>query len=465
MILMVARRGAAAGRDGGLWERLAELCPDALVVLDADKRVELLNDAAAQLFGYPIREAMGLPFDSLASTRIGETAGDRLFEGTRRDGTRFRFQANVRPDGEGPSQHVIVTIRESAPPVEAAPTVRTTEARLAEAQQVARIGSWEWDIGTGQITWSDELYHLYGLEPGSVQVDFEHFLELLPEHERQRVGGIVGQAHATGESFVFDHDIVRPDGTKVVLQGRGDVIKDAAGKPIRMVGTSQDVTEARKAEKALRQSLQEKEVLLKEVHHRVKNNMQIIASLLNLQASHIEDPKARAAFLDSRQRIKSMAIIHEKLYETTSIARVDPADYLGALARDVLRSYGTSAAQTRLDVRAENVLVPVDAVVNLGLIASELVSNCLKHAFPGDRKGHIAVTLRHEGDRRAVLSVVDDGVGLPPGVDALSSPGLGLQLVRTLVDQFPGTMRVESAGGTAVHVTFDLAPPGGGPAP
>lgn len=462
---MVAERGASAARGGDLWGRLAELCPDPLVVLDADKRIETLNVAAARLFGYPLPEALGLPFDSLAAARPGQMAGAGVLEGTRRDGTHFPLEANFRPGGEGPDQHVIVTIRESASRVDAAPTVRTTEAQLAEAQQVARIGSWEWDIGTNQITWSDELYRLYGLEPGSVNVDFDHFLGLLPEHERQRVGSIVGQAHATGESFVFDHEVVRPDGTKAILQGRGDVIKGADGKPIRMVGTSQDVTEARKAEKALRQSLQEKEVLLKEVHHRVKNNMQIIASLLNLQASHIEDPKARTAFLESRQRIKSMALIHEKLYETTTIARVDPADYLGALTRDVLRSYGTSAAQIQLDVRAENVLVPIDAVVNLGLIASELVSNCLKHAFPDDRKGHIGVTLRSDGNKKAVLSVVDDGVGFPPGSDALSSPGLGLQLVTTLVEQLSGTMRVESAGGTAVHVTLSLVPPGGDQTP
>jgi PAS domain S-box-containing protein len=215
-----------------------------------------------------------------------------------------------------------------------------------------------------------------------------------------------------------------------------------------------DITERKREEEKIRASLREKEILLKEIHHRVKNNLQIISSLLNLQSAHIRDPHALEVFKEGQGRVRSMALIHEKLYQSEDLARVDFSEYIRNLAAYLFRSYEVHAGAVRLGVEAEDVLLGVDTAIPCGLIINELVSNSLKHAFPGGTGGSINIRLRPAGHERLTLTVADDGVGLPEGFDVRDTPSLGLQLVNTLARQLGGEVSVNGGAGAEFSITF-----------
>jgi PAS domain S-box-containing protein len=215
-----------------------------------------------------------------------------------------------------------------------------------------------------------------------------------------------------------------------------------------------DITERKREEGKIKSSLREKEVLLKEIHHRVKNNLQIISSLLNLQSAHIRDPRALEVFKEGQGRVRSMALIHEKLYQSDDLARVDFSEYISNLAAYLFRSYEVNAGGVRLDVKAEDVMLGVDTAIPCGLIINELISNSLKHAFPGGKGGSINITLRPAGPERLKLCVSDDGVGLPPDFDVRQTASLGLQLVNTLAHQLGGAVEVGGGVGAEFNITF-----------
>jgi two-component sensor histidine kinase len=217
-----------------------------------------------------------------------------------------------------------------------------------------------------------------------------------------------------------------------------------------------ELAERRRAEDQARAALQEKEVLLKEIHHRVKNNLQVISSLLNLQSGLIQDPRITEAFKDSQNRVRSMALIHERLYQSENLAVIDFSDYVRNLAEHLLLSYGVGAENVTLDVEADTVFLDIDTAAPCGLMLNELVSNALKHAFPDNRKGQIQVGLCADQDGHLAITVDDDGVGFPKGVDAQSSNSLGLQLVHTLVRQLDGHLEMHSGNGTTFSVTFPI---------
>jgi two-component sensor histidine kinase len=205
---------------------------------------------------------------------------------------------------------------------------------------------------------------------------------------------------------------------------------------------------------ALRASLHEKEILLKEIHHRVKNNMQVISSLLSLQSRHLTDKAAIEMFRESQQRIRSMALVHEKLYQSKDLSRIDFSKYIESLIMFLFHSYRVNSDLVRMKTEVRNVLLDINSAIPCGLIINELVMNALKHAFPGGRKGEIIVSLQPSGDDRFILSVSDDGVGFPAGLDFHKTETLGMQLVTMLVDQLDGTISLERKPGTRFEVVF-----------
>lgn len=197
----------------------------------------------------------------------------------------------------------------------------------------------------------------------------------------------------------------------------------------------------------------EKDVLLKEIHHRVKNNLQIISSLLNLQSEYIKDPAALLVFTESRNRVRSMALIHEKLYQSHDLARIDFADYIRSLASSLTAGYAGRSSSVRIGVEIADVMLGVDSAVPCGLIVNELVTNCLKYAFPNGRAGQIQIAVvRDSGKLR--LSVADDGVGFPHDVDFRNSESLGMQIITTLTEQLDGTVQMFNGTGTKFEITF-----------
>jgi PAS domain S-box-containing protein len=205
----------------------------------------------------------------------------------------------------------------------------------------------------------------------------------------------------------------------------------------------------------LKRSVEEKEILLRELHHRVKNNLQVISSLLSLQSAKLSDPRLNVAFEDSRSRIRSMALIHEKLYDTGDLSRIDFGDYLRTLAQHLAESYGIIPGQKVLfKVQAESYLLNINQAVPLGLIANELISNAFKYAFP-EREGEVAIELKDNGNGITLLAVKDNGVGFPPGLNTENTITLGLRLVRLLVRQLDGEVQVvNSEPGVCMKILF-----------
>ena len=215
-----------------------------------------------------------------------------------------------------------------------------------------------------------------------------------------------------------------------------------------------DISDRKQKEHRIEAALKEKDVLLGEIHHRVKNNLQIVYSLLDLQSARISDPVALESLRDSQNRIRSMAQIHQTLYESKDFAAVEFGHFLDSLVPTLVSTYGVGAGQVTLTVDAEQVRLPLEAAVPCGLAVNELITNALKHAFPEGRSGEIAVHLGHDAEGWFELWVTDDGVGIPEHVDVASALTLGLQLVVLLADQLGGSFPMRRADPTRCTQRF-----------
>jgi PAS domain S-box-containing protein len=250
------------------------------------------------------------------------------------------------------------------------------------------------------------------------------------------------------------HQLINRNGVRRIAEISGNtVFRD--GQIIGVICVARDITERKKAEDLVKASLLEKEILLKEIHHRVKNNLQIICSLLNLQSNTIDDPQSLAQFQDSQNRIRSMALIHERLYRSNDLGSIDFGAYLSDLAGSLIQAYRRQAQNTRLEVDADPVMLDIDTAIPCGLIVNELVSNALKHAFPDGRSGTIAIELRDAVDSGPYrLIVQDDGIGIAADrIDQFTS-SLGLQLVHSLTNQLDGSVDLQCSSGTRLEIQF-----------
>ncbi|MFP4412176.1 histidine kinase dimerization/phosphoacceptor domain -containing protein, partial [Coleofasciculus sp.] len=224
------------------------------------------------------------------------------------------------------------------------------------------------------------------------------------------------------------------------------------GKAAVLVGI--DITEQKQAEAELQTSLREKIVLLQEVHHRVKNNLQIISSLLDLQSQNLTDPQVLNVFQQSANRVKSMALIHNQLYQSTSLEKIDFAEYIDTLAMYLFQSYGVNRNVTELHIDVEPIYLNLDTAIPCGLLLNELLSNALKYAFPESRQGAITIKLISECDRRLTLTVQDNGIGLPEGFNPENPKTLGFQLIQALTEQLEGELEIKPDQGTQFTIRF-----------
>jgi len=278
------------------------------------------------------------------------------------------------------------------------------------------------------------------------------WLEAVHPEDKEMVKEAIVNQQTTGE-FDEEFRIIRPDGSIRWVHDCVVPIRNELGQIFRLVGIAEDVTERRQAEDKIKASLQEKEVLLKEINHRVKNNLQIISSLLNLQSRDIQDEQALRLFEVSQDRIKAMALVHEKLYQSEDLARIDFGEYIKSLATDLGGSYGLDSRNINLKIDVDNILLGVDIAIPCGVIVNELVANSLKHAFPGDGSGEITVSFRAVNGQYTMV-FKDDGIGLPEGLDISHPYSLGLTIVNALTGQLGGAIDLNRNGGSEISITF-----------
>lgn len=257
----------------------------------------------------------------------------------------------------------------------------------------------------------------------------------------------------------FEDSLLLKDGKKLILMCSCAPIKDASGHIIGTILLLRNITRKKETENQIQASLKEKELLLKEIHHRVKNNLQVISSLLNLQSAYIEDKHATDMFKESQNRVRSMALIHERLYQSKDFTSIDFGEYLRKLADSLAYSYGPIGRSTKVTIDSDNISLGIDTAVPCGLIINELLTNSFKYAFADGRHGEIQIGFSCENTEncRYRLTVKDNGVGIHPDIDIENTTTLGLQLVVTLTDQINGTMIVNREKGTEFIIVFSGA--------
>jgi PAS domain S-box-containing protein len=245
----------------------------------------------------------------------------------------------------------------------------------------------------------------------------------------------------------------RKDGSTIYALVNAQAVRNENGEVI-FEGILTDITTQKNAERTLAAALAEKNILIKEIHHRVKNNMQVISSLLNLQSRYLKHPADVEIFKDCQRRIRSMSLIHEKLYQSKSLSRIEFGGYLQSLAENLRIAAPREQGRVAFHQEMEEVFLDIQTAIPCGLIVNELVSNALKHAFPGERSGEIFIGLRLGENNTIIATVRDNGIGLPLGFDIRAADSMGLQLVTMLVDQIDGRLDMDRTSGTEFRLEF-----------
>lgn len=254
----------------------------------------------------------------------------------------------------------------------------------------------------------------------------------------------------------FDSTFRVPDKFEIIhdFEERSNLILDEYGNPVAIEGLMWDITDRKNAEDEIRRSLKEKEVLLKEIHHRVKNNLQVVWGLIDLQIQSIRDPVMINTLRDSQNRVRTMSLIHETLYRSDDLSHIRISQYLHNLMDTLFSAYSISPDRIQVKLNIDDILLDVESAIPCGLIVNELMSNTFKHAFPNDRAGEITIGF-HLADSVYTLSFSDNGVGIPAGFDYTQTESLGLKLVNLLsTDQLDGTIQLRLDGGTTFIITF-----------
>jgi len=293
------------------------------------------------------------------------------------------------------------------------------------------------DMSDAILFVNDAFLQTYGYE--SEELVGQNFEILLRPEES---GSVRPQIHEALMDGGWYGEVLqrRKDGTEFPAELWISVVRNDEGQPVALVGVGRDVTERKRSEEQIRSSLREKEVLLKEIHHRVKNNLQIVSSLLSLQSEYIRDPEMLKIFSESQARVKSMALIHEKLYKSSNLAEIDFGEYVKDLAVQLFRSYGARQKGIALETELEPLSLALDRAIPCGIIVNELVSNALKYAFPNGQRGAVYVKLHGVGDRAIELVVGDTGIGIAEDMDFVNTETLGLKLVNMLSKQLEGSL-------------------------
>ncbi|MCB8945725.1 MAG: PAS domain S-box protein, partial [Ardenticatenaceae bacterium] len=555
-----------------------------------------VNEATCQMLGYTKTELLSRGFndithkDDIASSKKvvqAMLAGEMekaQFEKRyyHRDGHTICAITTVylMRDEQGEPDYLISQIQDITQRKQMEEALRQSEANLQEAQQIAQLGNFEFDLQAQSVRWSDEAYRIFGIEVGE-EISLERYQKLLAPEDFQRVMTAVSHTITSQQPYVLEHDIILDNGRRKHLYCAGRPFHDEAGQVVRIFGIVQDITQTKLVEKSLQEnmaryrtlfesahdaiwlytldgkvitanpqacelsgysleemvgttteylrpaqdweaanqkfqqaalaggdppvyeralvrkngeqrlteirirrvedhdgsplflfgvvrditerkqaeaqikaSLREKEILLKEIHHRVKNNLQVISSLLDLQSDYITDAPVKEMFQESRSRVRSMALVHEQLYQSVNLAQINFAEYVQNLTGYLLQVYGHLARQVHLQMDIARLPLSIETAVPLSLIINELVSNAYKHAFVDGRSGTITLALTTSHHHHLELSVQDNGIGIPAHIDIHQHPSLGLTIVNTLTEQLGGQLELQRPSGTRFVLTF-----------
>jgi PAS domain S-box-containing protein len=465
------RAEEAVKRSEARFAGIVRISEDAIISIDEQRNITLFNQGAEKIFGYSNQEVMGQRIEMLIPARFGDVhegyiqkfggSPDALramnergaIYGLRKDGSEFPAEAAISKFEVGGEKVMTVRLRDITERKHAEEAVRRSEARFAGIVRISEDAIISVDDQQSITLFNEGAEKVFGYTSDEVmgkKVDM-----LIPARFGAVHGRYIGNFGSSPDALRAMNERgsifgLRKDGTE--FPAEASISKfEVAGQKVLTVRL-RDITERKRAEEQIRNSLEEKEILLKEIHHRVKNNLQVVSSLLSLQSGYPRMESVRELFLESQNRVKSMALIHEKLYQSADFSNIDFADYLESLARNLFHSYGVNPEQITLTIEVD-VELDIDHAIPCGLIINELLSNALKHAFPEERTGTVMLAF-HRQDGEFMLRFSDTGIGIPPEVDFRNTESLGLQLVTTLTSQLSGKIEKLPWAGTAFEIRF-----------
>ena len=457
-------------------DSIIENIPNMIFVKDAEElRFVRLNKAGEELLGYPREEMLGKnDYDFFPKEEADFfTNKDRLVLNsgelidiseeeihTKQKGVRTLHTKKITIyDEDGKPKYLLGISEDITERKRSEDQLRENEEYYRSVVENAHDLIIETDYGGSFIYVSPNHESILGYEPEEL-VGKSIFDKIHPD-DRTDVFANFTQALI---SMSNGHGVFRyqcKNGDWRWFETNGRPIRTPSGQ-VRIILHSRDITERRSAEEQLRKSLKEKESLLREIHHRVKNNLQVISSLLSLQSDYAKDEDSLRLFRESQNRISTIALIHEQLYQSKDLAEIKIGNYIKDLADNLISVYGDGGNGVEVEIDNDDISVDIDTAIPCGLIVNELFSNCLKHAFQarngnkkqGNTKDLIFVGFKSNPSGSLLLTVRDNGVGLPEGLDYKNTDSLGLQLVCTLTDQLGGVVEVENQGGCAFKITF-----------
>jgi PAS domain S-box-containing protein len=418
-----------------------------------------VNEAVARLFGYAPHEIIGqraLAFiapEARAEADANVQAGlEQPYEsiGLRKNGSRFPIEVYGRAiECDGQTMRVIA-VRDLTFRKLAEEALRQAEERYRLAVRATNDAIWDWDIETGRTLFNEAIGTLFGYDENEATT-LDWWVDRIHPDDRTRVvKGIKAAVNGRVECWNDEYRFLRADRSWADVVDRAIIVRDPDGKAIRMIGAMLDLTERKLMEAALRHAVERNQALLREANHRIKNNLQFVSSLLGVQRGALRDPEARSALNEARRRIQAMSRVHERFYKTGEFDCAEFGEILRAL-RDGLVS--GAEGEPDIVVAAPVCPVPGDMATPLALIANELMTNAIKHAFAPGLRGTVTVSCAIDHDGSLVLTVADDGCGLPPGFDLAGQAGFGLRLVQMMARQIRGEVLVRNGNpGTVVEV-------------
>jgi PAS domain S-box-containing protein len=439
-------------------------------ILDTDGVLLWANRAPLEAAGLTLEDVRGKRFDETLWWSYDPQVQARLIETIQRaargEGSRYDidvrmahgrmltidFMISPLRNAEGQITKLVPSAVDITKRKASEEALRDSEARLHLAQEAGGIGVWDWDVATDRATWSASLFRLLGLEPKAKPQSIETFFAVLHPEDRDRVAAEIESALSKG-SFHSEYRVIHPNGQVRWLAARGEIKMRSADGPGRMLGVAYDVT-------AQHRLLRQKEIMLREVNHRVKNSLQLVSSLLNLQHGSVDNEDVRRQLAEADRRILTIAKIHEHLYRGVEpISRIEFAGYLHDLCRE-LQTTVAGDSDIVVAVDADAVELPTDRVISLALIVNELVTNAAKYAFAEGQGGRIDVSFRAGADAYS-LTVADRGRGLPEGYRIDDSKGLGMRVVSGLVRSMRAELDIgHNSPGTRFTISFPASASG-----
>lgn len=470
------------------FEAVVDASPTGLLAVDHSGCIVFANIPLEEMFGYPKHALLNKPVEQLIPERYRAPhpghrsafftspqarpmgAGRELW-GLHKDGSEFPVEVGLRPlemDGglfvlasvinistrkrtEDQLRELNATLERRV--AERTEALREQEERFRSAFDEAPIGVALVALDGSFLRVNRALCELTGYSESELlatslpSISDPSDLDAEPSHVESLMTGRV-------RSYHLERRHLHKTGHVIHTILSVSLVRDGKGAPLYFIKQVQNITDRKRAEQTTQASLREKEVLLKEIHHRVKNNLQIVSTLLDLQSEQTSDPQALQMFHASQGRVRSMALIHERLYRSHDLARVNFTEYVRQLTDELYRTYKLSDDEIVLDIDVDVPPMPIDIAIPCGLLINELISNALKHAFVDAAEGHLRVVLHRNTDNTNVLIIADTGAGWPAGLDFRSTRSFGMQLVITLVEQLNGRIELETSRGTEFTVTF-----------